>query len=232
MLVDFFKGFVNLFYPNICAVCGNDLVKGEEALCLSCLYKLPLTRFWDEPDNAVAQTFWGRVNIESACAYFFFVKGSNYQQLLHKLKYKGEKHIGISLGKQLGSVLAKSDLYNGIDYVVPVPLHDRKLRIRGYNQAEVIAQGVSQTYNAKLLNNVLVRTEFTQTQTKKSREERAQNVAQAFAVNAPEVLSQKHILLIDDVVTTGATLEACANKLLVSTDCKVSVAALAYAASG
>lgn len=232
MLVDFFKGFANLFYPNTCAVCDNDLVKGEDALCLGCLYKLPLTRFWNERDNAVAQTFWGRVDIENACAYFFFAKGSNYQQLLHKLKYKGEKQIGISLGKQLGSVLAKSDLYSGIDYVVPVPLHNKKLRIRGYNQAEVIAQGVCQAYNAKLLTNVLVRTEFTQTQTKKTREERAQNVAQAFAVNAPEIFSHKHILLIDDVVTTGATLEACASKLLVSAGCKVSVATLAYAASG
>ena len=231
MLVDVFKGFANLFYPNACAVCGIDLVRGEEAICLSCLYHLPLTRFWDDPNNAVAQTFWGRVNIENACAYFLFVKGGKYQQLLHKLKYNGHKDIGVSLGKQLGHVLAQSKLYANIDYVVPVPLHKRKLRIRGYNQAEVIAQGVCQAYNAPLLTNLLVRTEFTQTQTQKNREERAQNVAQAFWVNPSETLTQKHILLIDDVVTTGATLEACANKLL-ATGCKVSVAAMAYAVSG
>ncbi|MDD4672411.1 MAG: ComF family protein [Bacteroidales bacterium] len=230
MLPNLFKGFVNLFYPNACAACGNDLVRGEEALCLICLYKLPRTRFWNEPNNAVAQTFWGRVTIENACAYFFFSKGSSYQQLLHKLKYDGHKSIGVALGKQLGAVLAQSELYSHIDYVVPVPLHPRKLRIRGYNQAEVIAQGVCEAYNAKLLTNVLVRTEFTQTQTRKTREERARNVAQAFAVSAPAKLSQKHILLIDDVITTGATLEACANKLLTAADCKVSLAALAYAA--
>ena len=230
MLANYFKGFFNLFYPNICSVCGNDLVKGEQALCLECLYNLPLTRYWNEPNNAVAQTFWGRVGIENGCAYFFFSKGSCYQQLLHKLKYQGDKNIGISLGKQLGAVLAQSDLYNDIDYVVPVPLHPRKLRIRGYNQAEVIAQGLCETLNVTLLNSVLVRTAFTQTQTKKTREERIKNVAQAFAVKNPEIISQKHILLIDDVITTGATLETCANKLLAATNCKVSVAALAYAA--
>jgi len=224
-------GFIQLFYPRTCAVCHNDLVEGEGVICLSCLYSMPLTRFWDQKDNPVARVFWGRVPIENACAYFFFAKGSKYRPVLHMLKYKGRREIGVELGRQFGLVLKSSELYANIDYVVPVPLHRRKLKIRGYNQAQAIAEGVCQTLGAELSINHLVRTEFTETQTRKTRAERVRNVAEAFAVVNGEALANKHLLLIDDVVTTGATLEACAAKLFEAASCKVSIGALAYAST-
>jgi ComF family protein len=222
-------GFFRLFYPNVCAVCGADLVQGEEVFCISCLYNIPLTRFWNDKENIVAQIFWGRVNIENACAYFFFVKGSKYRPLLHKLKYKGEREIGSELGIQFGQALKTSALYRDIDYVVPVPLHPKKLRIRGYNQAEAIAEGIARGLEIELSTTHLVRTEFTQTQTRKTRAERVMNVSKAFTVANSKEIEGKHVLLVDDVVTTGATLEACAAKLLEVNGCRVSIAALAYA---
>lgn len=225
----FLSGFFRLFYPRVCAVCGADLVSGEKVFCISCLYKIPLTRFWNDKENIVAQIFWGRVNIENACAYFYFAKGSKYRPLLHKLKYKGEREIGTQLGLQFGQELKKSDLYKDIDFVVPVPLHPKKLRIRGYNQAEAIAEGIALGLGTNLSTTHLVRTEFTETQTRKSRAERVKNVAEAFAIANSEELKGKHLLLVDDVVTTGATLEACAAKLLEVEGCRISIAALAYA---
>ena len=230
-LKQIFSGFIHLFYPRVCAVCSTDLFQGEHVICLSCIYKIPQTRFWNDAENPVAQTFWGRVNIENACAYFFFTKGSKYRPLLHKLKYQGQREIGFELGLQLGQALVQSSLYTGIDYVVPVPLHPKKLRIRGYNQAEVIAEGVAKAMGVALSTKHLIKTEFTETQTRKTREERVKNVGESFrVVNQVEIVG-KHLLLIDDVITTGATLEACAIKLLEVEGCKVSVAALAYASN-
>lgn len=224
-----FSGFFKLFYPNVCNVCGSDLVQGETVVCIKCLYQIPLTRFWKHADNPVAQAFWGRVNIEHACAYFFFAKGSKYRPLLHKLKYKGKPEIGVFLGNEFGLVLKDSELYHDIDFVVPVPLHPKKLRIRGYNQAEVIADGMAKGLNTKVSTTHLLRNEFTETQTRKTRAERVLNVAQAFTLNNTSEVEGKHLLLVDDVVTTGATLEACAQRLLEIPNCRVSIAALAYA---
>lgn len=212
-------------------VCHNGLARGEEVICTNCFYHLPRTRFWNDSENPVAKTFWGRVNIENACALFYFTKGSKYQKLLHLLKYNGRKDIGVVLGKELGKKLAQSELYNKIDAVIPVPLHPKKQKIRGYNQAEAIANGISETMNIPTINDVLIRTQFTQTQTKKNREERIKNVAQAFSVQNPEKLSGKHILLVDDVITTGATLEVCANTLINNIDLTISIATLAYASN-
>lgn len=220
---------INLFYPNNCVVCHNGLVKGEEVLCTGCLYHLPRTRFWNDHDNPVARTFWGRVNIENACAYFHFVKGSKYQKLLHLLKYNGRQDVGKMLGKELGRELARSSLYKGIDEIIPVPLHAKKQKIRGYNQSEVIARGISETMQIPVSTQVLARHQFTETQTKKNREDRIKNVSSAFMVHDAERINGKHVLLIDDVVTTGATLEVCANTLLSSADVKISIATLAYA---
>jgi ComF family protein len=229
MLKQAFSGFFNLFYPNMCHVCGHDLVQGEDVVCTKCLYKLPLTRFWKHADNPVAQTFWGRVNINHACAYFFFAKGSKYRPLLHKLKYKGKPEIGIFMGKEFGRVLMGSEFYADVDQIVPVPLHPKKLRIRGYNQAEVIAKGMAFGLNTQVSTTHLLRSEFTETQTRKTRAERVLNVAEAFTLNNASELEGKHLLIVDDVVTTGATLEACAQKLLEIPNCRVSIAALAYA---
>lgn len=226
---DFLSGFIHLFFPRICAVCQTDLKHGERVICTSCHYKMPLTRFWEDANNPVAQTFWGRVSIENACAYFFFTKGSKYRPLLHKLKYKGKYDVGVALGLGFGQVLAKSELYQDIDYVVPVPLHPKKQKLRGYNQAEAIARGVAQGLGVQVKTNGLVRHEFTETQTKKTRAERIRNVENAFRVVNDEELKGKHLFLVDDVITTGATMEVCAEKLLAIEGCRVSIGALAYA---
>jgi competence protein ComFC len=231
LIKNLFSGFLHLFYPRVCAVCSTDLMMGEDVICISCLYQMPLTRFWVDRENPVAKIFWGRVNIENACAYFFFSKGSKYRPLLHKLKYQGQRGIGVELGKQYGLALGKSELYKGIDIVVPVPLHPKKLRIRGYNQAEVIAEGIAQGMGIEISTKHLIRKEFTETQTRKTRSERVKNVADAFALKDENELGGKHILLVDDVVTTGATLEACAEKLLEAEGCRVSLGALAYASN-
>lgn len=230
MLKKAFLGFFNLFYPNICHVCGIDLVTGEAIVCTSCQYKLPLTRYWKQPDNPVAQTFWGRVNINHACAYFFFAKGSHYRPLLHKLKYSGKPEIGVHLGREFGQLLTKeSEHYSDIKYVVPVPLHPKKQRTRGYNQAEMIARGMAQGMGVQVSTKHLLRSEFTETQTRKTRAERVLNVSSAFKLANAKELEGTHLLLVDDVITTGATLEACAQKLLEVPNCKVSIAALAFA---
>lgn len=221
--------FLNLFYPNNCVVCHNGLARGEEVICTSCLYHIPRTRFWNDADNPVAKTFWGRANIENACSFFLFTKGSRYQKLLHQLKYNGRKDIGIMLGKEFGKELCKSELYSGINAIVPVPLHPKKQKMRGYNQSEAIANGLSETMGIPTTTNVLIRSQFTQTQTKKNREERIKNVAEAFTVQNTQTLENRHILLIDDVVTTGATLEVCANVLKSNIKVQISIATLAYA---
>jgi ComF family protein len=226
-----FTGFIHLFYPKVCSVCGTDLVQGEGVFCVTCLYEIPLTRYWNDKENAVAQTFWGRVNIENACAYFFFAKGSKYRPLLHKLKYKGQRDIGVELGIQFGQALKKSELYKGIDFVVPVPLHPKKLKIRGYNQAEAIAEGIAKVIGANLSTSHLIKTEYTETQTRKTRAERVLNVSESFSLQNKKELEGMHLLLVDDVITTGATLETCAAKLLEINDSKVSIVALAYASN-
>lgn len=221
--------FFHLFYPNICQVCHNDLAEAEKVICSRCLYHIPRTKYWLEKDNPVAQIFWGRVLIQNACSFFFFAKGSKYRKLLHYLKYLGKQEIGIALGREFGFELKKVPEYSSVDVIIPVPLHAKRLKQRGYNQAECIAKGLQEALEKPLLTNILVRSEYTETQTKKTRAERMENVLKAFSLNHPEELFNKHILLVDDVITTGATLEVCASKLLEADNVKVSIVTLAYA---
>lgn len=221
--------FINLFYPNICLVCHDGLARGEEVVCTACLYHIPRTRYWESVDNPVAKIFWGRVNIEDACSYFFFTKGSKYRKLLHQLKYNGRSDIGVKLGEEFGRELYNIPNYSSINAIIPVPLHPKRLKQRGYNQAEMIANGLSKSMKIPVITDVLIRSQYTQTQTKKTREERVKNVSDAFTITNAEKVANKHILLVDDVVTTGATLEVCANTLLDKTSSKVSIGTLAYA---
>lgn len=226
-----FNDFVRLFYPNLCLVCHNDLAKGESVLCSSCLYHIPRTRYWYDQENPVAKIFWGRVLVENACSFFFFSKGSRYRKLLHQLKYNGKKEVGYFLGKEFGTELNKVGFYKGIDFIVPVPLHPKRLKQRGYNQAEEIAKGINESMGIPLSTDILVRPGYTETQTRKSREERVKNVSKAFKIDNFSKLVGKHVLLVDDVVTTGATLEECASTILEAEGAKVSIVTLAYAST-
>jgi ComF family protein len=181
------------------------------------------------PDNIVAERFYGRVKIERATTAFSFVKGGLLQELIHKLKYDNRPEIGIELGKIYGNILRESGTWNNIDYVIPVPLHPKKKHQRGYNQAEMWGQGLAESLGIELRNDLLIRTDYTESQTKKSRTERFANVENVFSITDQTLLNNKKILLVDDVLTTGATLEACSNTLLNASELSVNIVCIALA---
>jgi ComF family protein len=197
-------------------------------MCTKCLYEIPKTEFHDTEDNPINRLFYGITRVEYATAFFYFHKGSKFRHLIHKLKYGNRPDIGLELGRMFGAEIAES-FFKNTDFIVPVPLHATKKRLRGYNQSEVIATGLSEGLGKPMLNRILERHVFTETQTKKTLEERHENVREAFRVIDPEKIKGKHILLVDDVVTTGSTLIACTDELLKTEGVKVSVAALAFA---
>lgn len=225
MLKDFFA----LIYPKICLACGKSLFKNEQSICTYCNYHLPKTNFHLVNANPIEKIFWGRTTIYSAAAFYNFGKGGKVQQMMHQLKYKGQKELGITLGKLYGFDLKKSERFNAVDVIIPVPLHSRKIRKRGYNQSELFAEGLSLSMNIPFNFNILYRALESETQTKKSRFSRWQNVESVFQLRDAMNLKGKHILLVDDVITTGATLEACAQVLQQIPDVKISVATIAYA---
>lgn len=218
-----------LLFPRLCVVCGDKLIEQEQWICLLCLHHIPRTNFHLEPDNQVARIFYGRVQIEFASSFFYFSKGSKYQTLLHNLKYKGMKELGEEIGKHFGIDLMQSSDFSSVDVICPVPLHPQKEKKRGYNQSWWIASGIARQMQKELSDDNLKRVTATETQTRKSRFERWTNVEGIFELSNPEAFSRKHILLVDDVVTTGSTLEACAQAILSKTNARVSIATLATA---
>ena len=219
----------SLFFPNLCAGCGQPLIRGEKTICSICHFHLPKTYFHNDPDNELQKVFWGRVELEAVAAYLYFQKGSTVQHLLHQLKYKERHEIGFRLGKWYGAELAHAEVFRDAGLIVPVPLHPAKQRKRGYNQSQVFAEGLASCMKAKLEVNCLYRKVNTGTQTRKARYDRWENVEHIFSVKNPERIKNQHILLVDDVLTTGATLEACARALLEVPGVRVSVATIAYA---
>lgn len=220
---------LELLFPTLCVACGNRLVTQEKFLCIDCWHDLPVTNFHFDTENKVARLFWGRVKIENATAFFAYNKGSNYQHLIHFIKYKGLKELGFETGRRFGIALSASPDFNSIDFVVPVPLHPKKQKLRGYNQSEWISKGISESLKKPVSTDNLKRNLHTSTQTRKNRYERWENVENIFEVTRPEEFAGKHILLIDDVVTTGSTLESCAFQLLQVKNVTVSIATLAFA---
>lgn len=216
----------SLFYPNICAGCGIDL-HDEEVICISCLQSLPITNYHLHASNPVEKIFWGRVPLLSAFSYLYFNKHSIVRSLLHQLKYESNKEVGYFFGRQIGTALRQSNRYNHVEMLIPLPLHDSKMKKRGYNQAEIICQGISEVTSIPVNVHILKRPSRNETQTHKSRIERWQNTSGKFQVSDNANLQGKEVLLIDDVVTTGATLEASAVEL-VNKGAKVSIGTLAY----
>jgi ComF family protein len=223
-----FNGLISIIYPQFCAACGSALFRNENVLCLKCYAELPRTGFHSDPENEVAQLFWGRVPLRNATSFIYFNKGSRYQHILHELKYKGQQHIGLEMGK-LFALELKSTPFANSDLVHPVPLHFSRHRKRGYNQSELIARGIAQVLNIPVETSLITRTVNTHTQTTKSRYERWENVKGIFRVEKPSAIMNKHIMLVDDVITTGSTIEACANSMLAINGVTISIASLAFA---
>lgn len=224
---EYLNDFVGLFFPDYCAGCGKPLLKQEHSICLSCILKLPRTHMHDELDNYVERLFWGRVNLISATAFLRMPRHGVVHKLIHELKYRDNESVGEYLGELFAQDLLSSNRMTDFDLVIPVPLHPAKERWRGYNQSLCIARGLGAGLNAEVSPQGLVRHIYNESQTRKSRYKRWQNVNGLFGVPNSEALKGRHVLLVDDVVTTGATLEACANALLMVGDVRVSVAALA-----
>lgn len=224
----FFNSLAHLLYPRLCLGCGSDLILGKQIICLDCINALPVTNFHLHRNNPAEKIFIGRIAVENVSSYTYFNKQSAIQNLLHQLKYKGKKEIGLYFGRRMGEAFGASERHKEIDALVPLPLFFKRERKRGYNQAAVICEGISEVTGLPVLNNVITRRKNTETQTHKNREERWENIEGKFELINKEEIEGKHVLLVDDVLTTGATLEACGSELLKARGLKLSIATLAY----
>lgn len=226
---NWFYSLFSLLFPRCCLVCGEPLAKGEEYLCARCNIHLPRTELHKQNDNVVEQLFWGKIPLERATSYFYYRKGSDYRHILHQLKYGGQKEIGETMGRYMATELLSSHFFLGVDFIIPVPLHEKKRRLRGYNQSEWIARGVSEVTGIPMDLESVVRNKHTETQTRKTTFERWVNVDQIFTLYHPEWFVGKHVLIIDDVLTTGATTIACASSFSGVAGVRISVLTLAVA---
>lgn len=221
------SAFFELFYPRLCLTCGKNLPGTQKIMCLTCTYKLPKTTYHLEKENLFTERLWGRLPIYSGTAMYHFVAGGHVQQLIHQLKYNYRKDIGLLLGELYGKVLIDSPLFNTVDMIVPVPLHPKKEHRRGYNQSWMFAKGLALGMGKIAVKDGLKRIIDSNSQTKMTRAERLENVLKAFEINKTSMLEGKHILLVDDVFTTGATLEACGQKILALEHTRLSLATIA-----
>lgn len=226
---DFFDGFVHLLYPDLCVACQHDLPVRDTCFCLRCRMKnIPFNLAMPE-DNEFTTRLWGRLPMGWGVSAYHFTRKSPIQKALHQLKYHNKPEIGLMIGRELGKRLQVAPLPDRVDAIIPVPLHPKKERIRGYNQSAMFAQGLSETMQVPVLGKCLLRKSFTSTQTRKKRMERFQNVGDVFVVEHQQLLEGKHLLLVDDVLTTGATLEMCGHALLAVTGARLSLATIAIA---
>lgn len=216
-----------LFYPHLCAGCGSDILENNSFLCHPCYRELPHTNFAASEGNPVEKIFYGRIPIEAAMCEFYFAKHSSIQNLIHEFKYNGNKEVAKFLGNIMGASIRRSNRFDGISAIIPLPLYREREKKRGYNQAELLCRGISEVYEAPVFDKAVIRIKNTESQTKKRRVQRWENVVGGFAIVDEEVIAGKHVLLVDDVITTGATMEACASALLKVPGTRVSVALLA-----
>lgn len=224
-----FSGLVHLFFPHICPGCGSDTLQTNELICFRCFSELPFTKFESIRNNKTEQIFFGRVDVQKGMSLLYFSKDSLVQNLLHALKYNGHRELGTYLGRLMGQSIKNSSAFQNIDVIVPLPLFKEKEKKRGYNQSTILCEGIALETGIPVTADTVIRTIHTETQTKKHRRERWQNVEGIFEVKNRHAMGGKNILLVDDVITTGATLEACATVLLGIPGSTVSIATLAIA---
>ncbi len=212
-----------LFIPRRCGGCDKGLMHFEHCLCMACEHDLPRTRFHEDPDNRVEQLFRGKVQLTAASAFLLFTPTGMVQQMLHRLKYHHDRQLGLHMGRLMGEDLANSLRFSSVDALLPVPLHPRKEHMRGYNQSQVLVDGMRQRWPVESIGKGLVRVIRTPSQTRRSRLDRWLNVKEAFHLPRPEDLRGRHVLIVDDVVTTGATLEGCVKALSAVPEIRISV---------
>ena len=220
--------WLETFFPRWCAICGSKMASSEEIVCYLCKTKLPYTNYHNEKENKIEQTFWGRVPVERATALLHYTKGSKVGNILWQLKYSGAKRNGVWLGKLIGNQLKLNTDFKDIDYVIAVPLHRSKQQKRGFNQADIIALEIAIRMNIEHRTDLLVKIKNNATQTKMGRHDRWQNAQECYVATETICLNKKHILLVDDVITTGATIEACCEALHSKYDVKISIASAAH----
>ena len=220
--------FIHLFFPHVCTGCGSDILDSNHQLCLRCMSELPATNFFSQTGNPVEKKFYGRLPIENAGAGFFFTKDSLIQRLVYELKYKGNKDIGFYLGQLLAKFLSDNIRFDEIDILVPLPLNEKRQKKRGYNQATMLCDGIASVWKRPVVEKAVRRNINTETQTHKGRITRWENMEGVFTVSEPTLIKDKHVLLVDDVITTGASLEACGSEILKVSGTSLSIATLAY----
>lgn len=216
----------NAIYPELCISCDEEHPISNSCFCINCLSELPFTNLHLVKDNRVEKYFWGRLIVQKATALFYFQKGELVQEMIHRLKYKNEGFIGKALGLYFGERLQESDFLQSIDYILPIPIHKSKRRTRNYNQSALLAEGISKVSSIPFSDKIIAKYAKTPSQTNKTREERIENLKNTFTIVSPEKIAGKHVLLVDDILTTGATLEA-AGALLADFNCKLSIAVIA-----
>ena len=221
------QDFISLFYPSVCAACNRLLMRHETIICSFCNIELPKTFYHTIKNNPLEEVFWGRIKIEAAAARYFFRKKGKVQHLMHNFKYKEKQEIGVFIGEEYGKELITNPIFKSVDVIIPIPLHIKKKKIRGYNQSEMFAIGLSKSMNATVDVTTLIRSIATSTQTRKNRFMRWENVKEIFQVTDLKALENKHILLVDDIITTGATIEGAAQMLMQINGVKISVAGIA-----
>lgn len=224
-----FVELLNLIYPNLCIICNEPLNKSENQICISCIQQIPRTHYHIQSDNPVEKRFWGKVKVFRATSFYFFHKGSPFQKLIHELKYKNNKEVGEVMGRLAAIELMESADFATVDFVIPIPLHPKKYALRGYNQSECIAKGISAVLKKPVDTSSLVRVMENTTQTKKSVYERYKNTSGIFEYKQGYIPDNSHLLLVDDVLTTGSTLEAAVAALSAIPGVRISVFTLAVA---
>lgn len=227
--IPFLTDFLHLFFPNVCPGCMANHPTPGHFLCVRCNFRLPRTDYHQHRENPFTERFWGRVELESGASMLLFKKKGLTRDLIFNLKYKGRQEIGHTLGRAYGKTLQSSPFFKNIDLIIPVPLHYRKIRKRGYNQSAAFGEGLSQGMEIPQRTDILKRKTHSATQTRKGTIERLENVQDIFTLKQEKLLRGKHVLLVDDVLTTGATLEACALQLMQAEEVRISMATIAMA---
>jgi len=219
---------IRLFFPHYCVVCEGRLREEEEVLCAECWQRFPRTNFQMLKDNPVERLFWGKFTLGRATAFCYYWQEDDYSRIVRLLKYDGRPDVGISMGKKMAAELWLSGFFEGIDMLIPIPLHEKRQKERGYNQSEEFARGIAELTEIPVATDVVERLSFGISQTKLNHWERRENVENVFHLINGESISNRHVLLVDDIMTTGSTIISCGSELLKAGNVKISILTIGY----